>query len=230
MDKAAERVILDGLAAARPHDAIVSEESAADRRQTGVRWLIDPLDGTVNYLYGIPHYAVSIAAEVDGEMAAGVVLDVERGGRVRRGPGRRERRCDGGRDPLLGPDRSRRSRWSRPASTTASSLRAVQARSCSTILPAVRDIRRIGSAALDLCAVAAGQVDAFFEAGHARVGLGGRGADRPGGGSPGRRAAGTAPGTTTPRWPPTRPCSTLLHHVLVDGRCGCSVTQRAIAR
>lgn len=163
MDRAAERVILDGLSRSRPDDAVVSEESAATAGETGVRWLVDPLDGTVNYLYAIPHYAVSIAAEIDGVPALGVVLDVER--RLEyvasRGGGAT---CDG---------RSIRcSAQNEPAQALVATgfnydvgRRIAQARSMATVLPAVRDIRRFGSAALDLCAVASGQVDAFFEAG-----------------------------------------------------------------
>jgi myo-inositol-1(or 4)-monophosphatase len=163
MDKAAERVILEGLANARPGDAILSEESAATEGATGVRWLVDPLDGTVNYLYGIPHYAVSIAAEIDGEPVVGVVLDVERGLEYAavRGEGAT---CDG--VPIRC---SAQTDLSQSLVATGFNYsvepRLVQARGLVTILPAVRDIRRIGSAALDLCAVACGQVDAFFEAG-----------------------------------------------------------------
>jgi myo-inositol-1(or 4)-monophosphatase len=163
MDKGAERVILDGLRRARPQDAVVSEESAATAGDSGVRWLIDPLDGTVNYLYGIPHYAVSIAAEVDGQPEVAVVLDVERrieyvatrgGGATRDG---RTIQCsmqtDAGQALVA------------TGFNYGVELRRTQARELVTILPAVRDIRRAGSAALDLCAVASGQVDAFFEAG-----------------------------------------------------------------
>jgi myo-inositol-1(or 4)-monophosphatase len=163
MDKAAERVILAGLAAARPRDAVVSEESAATGGDTSVRWLIDPLDGTVNYLYGIPHYAVSVAAEVDGELTAGVVLDVERGVvyAAERGGGATR----GG----VAIHCSARADLSQALVATGFNysvqLRRVQARELASILPAVRDIRRTGSAALDLCAVASGEVDAFFEAG-----------------------------------------------------------------
>jgi myo-inositol-1(or 4)-monophosphatase len=163
MDRAAERVILEGLAEVRPGDAVVSEESAARDGTTGVRWLIDPLDGTVNYLYGIPHYAVSIAAEVDGELAIGVVLDVERGVEytaTRDGGATR----DG--DPI---SCSTQTEVAQSLVATGfgyeTERRMIQARSMATILPAVRDIRRFGSAAMDLCAVACGQVDAFFEAG-----------------------------------------------------------------
>jgi myo-inositol-1(or 4)-monophosphatase len=163
MDRAAERVILDGLARARPGDAIVSEESAATSGDTGVRWLVDPLDGTVNYLYDLGHYAVSIAAEVDDEMAVGVVLDVA---------GRREFTatlgegafCNG--RPIVCGSRTD------PGQALVATgfgygveLRTVQAQEIATILPAIRDIRRFGSAALDLCAVADGTIDAYFEAG-----------------------------------------------------------------
>jgi myo-inositol-1(or 4)-monophosphatase len=163
MDKAAERVILDGLRAARPGDAVVSEESPAQPGDTGVQWLVDPLDGTVNYFYAIPHYSVSIAAQIGAEVVAGVVYDVERrlvytatagGGAFRDGV---PIHCTTQSDPgmsLLGT-----------GFNYDVGMRRVQARAISQILPAVRDIRRAGSAALDLCAVASGQLDAFYESG-----------------------------------------------------------------
>jgi myo-inositol-1(or 4)-monophosphatase len=163
MDRAAERVILDGLARLRPDDAVISEESAATSGASGVRWLVDPLDGTVNYLYGIPHYAVSIAAEVNDVLAAGVVLDVERRlvYAATRGGGAT---CDG-----RALTCSTETELAQSLLATGFSYdverRTVQARSMVRVLPAVRDIRRFGSAALDLCAVALGQVDAFFESG-----------------------------------------------------------------
>jgi myo-inositol-1(or 4)-monophosphatase len=163
MDRAAERVILAGLRESRPDDAIVSEESPQQPGTSTVTWYVDPLDGTVNYLYGIPHYAVSIAAAIDGRLVAGVVADVERGVHYSavRGGGAwcdsRRLACSSQPDPAFalvgtgfGYDAERRS---------------VQARSLTSVLPVVRDIRRMGSAALDLCAVADGRLDAFFEAG-----------------------------------------------------------------
>lgn len=163
MDKAAERVILDGLAAARPDDSVVSEEGGGGEGTSEVTWLVDPLDGTVNYLYGIPQYAVSIAAQVAGVTACGVVVDVvpgiiytaiAGGGAFRDGT---RVSCSQQTDPafaLVGTgfaygvaDRTR------------------QASRMPALLPAIRDIRRMGSAALDLCAVACGQLDAFFETG-----------------------------------------------------------------
>jgi myo-inositol-1(or 4)-monophosphatase len=173
MDKAAEKVILDGLAEHRPDDAVVSEESvvshdsaASDGAQDvegGVRWLIDPLDGTVNYLYAIPHYAVSIAAQVDGTTVAGVVYDVERDELYS---------ATAGGGAYLGAERLACSTQTDPAFALVGTgfnydreVRAVQAETLASVLPRVRDIRRAGSAALDLCAVASGQLDAFYEAG-----------------------------------------------------------------
>ncbi|MBV9098832.1 MAG: inositol monophosphatase [Frankiaceae bacterium] len=161
MDRRAERIILDGLASARPHDRIVAEESGDNDRDAEVTWYVDPLDGTVNYLYGIPQYAVSIAAAVDTEVVAGVVLDVARDETyvaVRGWGATRQReplRCTAQPDPALalvgtGFDYS-------------AVTRAEQARVVAQILPKVRDIRREGSAALDLCAVAAGRLDAYYE-------------------------------------------------------------------
>lgn len=163
MDKAAEKVILDGLAAHRPDDAVVSEESSAQAGATGVRWLVDPLDGTVNYLYGIPQYAVSIAAEVDDAVACGVVYDVERDLLYRAVAGggayvdERPLACSDQTDPALALIGT--------GFNYDPVMRAAQAETLTTLLPRVRDIRRAGSAALDLCAVAAGQLDAFYEAG-----------------------------------------------------------------
>jgi myo-inositol-1(or 4)-monophosphatase len=163
MDKASERVILDGLAAARPDDAVVSEEGGGREGTTGLSWLVDPLDGTVNYLYGIPQYAVSIGVQDPAGALCGVVVDVvreitytaERGGGAFR---------DG--------ERIACSRQTDPAFALVGTgfsyqveLRRRQAARLPEFLPAVRDLRRAGSAALDLCAVACGQLDAFFEAG-----------------------------------------------------------------
>ena len=78
-DRSAERLIRRALLGARPDDAVVGEEGDDEPGTSGVRWIVDPIDGTVNFLYGIPQYAVSIAAELDGEVVAGVVLNVATG-------------------------------------------------------------------------------------------------------------------------------------------------------
>jgi myo-inositol-1(or 4)-monophosphatase len=163
MDRAAESVILDELRRRRPDDAVLAEESGVTEGRGGVTWIVDPLDGTVNYLYGVPQYAVSVAAAVGDEVVAGAVLDVPRdelytatrgGGAYRDGA----RLACSGQDDLA---------FALVATGFgyAARLRAHQAAVLTTVLPRVRDIRRAGCAALDLCSVAAGRVDAFYEAG-----------------------------------------------------------------
>jgi myo-inositol-1(or 4)-monophosphatase len=167
VDTASERLIVDRLLAARPEDGVLGEEGTVRDGTSGVRWVIDPIDGTVNFLYGLPAYAVSIAAEVAGQVRAGVVLNVATGelftataagGAHLVTPGRPEP------VPLFG---------SRPASLEQSLVatgfgyrveqRRAQGAVVAGLLPRVRDIRRHGSAALDLCAAAAGRVDAYYE-------------------------------------------------------------------
>ena len=162
-DQAAERAILERLRAERPDDSILAEETGSSTGASAVTWVIDPLDGTVNYLFGIPHFAVSIAARVDDVEVAGVVYDVSRdelyaatlgGGAT----------CDG--RPLhVSSQADPAFALTATGFAYKSSTRAVQAEALRTVLPRVRDVRRMGSAALDLCAVAAGRVDAFFEMG-----------------------------------------------------------------
>ncbi len=163
MDRAAEQLILDGIRAVRPEDAVLAEESGGGAGASGVRWIVDPLDGTVNYLYGIPEFAVSIAAEVDGVVVAGAVRDpskrltytaVRGGGAACNGV---PLRCSAVTDlgqALVGTGFG-----------YAATRRTKQASVLTHVLPRVRDIRRIGAAALDLCSVAAGHIDAFYERG-----------------------------------------------------------------
>ena len=173
-DKAAERLVVDGLRAARPGDAVLGEESGEVAGAGAVRWILDPIDGTVNYLYGIPQYAVSLAAEVDGEVRLGVVRNPVSGEvyTAIRGEGAY---ADGVR--LTGP---RPTRLAQALVATGFAYdrqrRARQATVVAGLLPRVRDIRRFGAAALDLCAVAEGRVDAYYERGiqpwdHAAGGL-----------------------------------------------------------
>jgi myo-inositol-1(or 4)-monophosphatase len=167
VDKASERLIVGRLLAARPDDGLLGEEGAAREGTSGVRWVVDPIDGTVNFLYDLPAYAVSIAAEVDGEVRAGVVLNVATGELFTA--------TAGGGAYLSSPARPEplRLTGSRPASleqtlvATGFGYRAEQRREqgavVARLLPRVRDIRRFGSAALDLCSVAAGRIDAYYE-------------------------------------------------------------------
>lgn len=163
VDGASERLIVDALLAARPGDGVLGEEGGGVRGTTGVRWIVDPIDGTVNYLYGLPAYAVSVAAEVDGEVVAGAVLDVAAdelysatlgGGAA----------CDGASIHCSGQTSLAQSLVATGFAYSAE-IRSRQAQLLTRVLPAVRDIRRVGSAALDLCWVARGRLDAYFEHG-----------------------------------------------------------------
>ncbi len=163
VDRAAEELIQRRLLEARPGDGVLGEEGASTESTTGVTWVVDPIDGTVNFLYGIPQYAVSIAAVVDGESLAGVVTNVATGEcfTAVRGEGAW---CDD--VPLAvreaGP-------LSQALVGTGFSyereVRALQAQAVARLLGHVRDVRRLGSAALDLCYVGAGRLDAYVEEG-----------------------------------------------------------------
>ncbi|HUP70730.1 MAG TPA: inositol monophosphatase family protein [Acidimicrobiales bacterium] len=163
MDRASEALIAELILGARPGDAFLGEEGTAGSGTTGVRWVVDPLDGTTNYLYGFPSWAVSIAAEIDGEPAIGVVFDPTHADTYRavRGEGAW---CNGERLKVLG------------ASDLATSLvatgfgydaavRAQQAQIVARLLPSVRDMRRAGAASVDLCWLARGRVDIYYERG-----------------------------------------------------------------
>lgn len=170
-DREVEVLIRSLLADARPDDGIVGEEGDDEPGATGVRWIVDPIDGTVNFLYGIPQYAVSVAAERDGVVVAGVVLDVARDTAY---VGRRETGPDG--QVTVTADRDGRPISVRSPAPLAQRLigtgfsyeagiRAIQADAVSRLLPRVRDIRRLGSCALDLCHVAEGLLDGYVEEG-----------------------------------------------------------------
>ena len=173
-DQAAEAMVKERLLGARPGDGMVGEEGDDLRGTSGVVWIVDPIDGTVNYLYGLPHFAVSIAAEVDGEVVAGVVvapaLDLEYvatlgGGATCNGRPVRPRPAVRLAERLVATGFS----YEQPARTR-------QAGYIAHLLPRVRDLRRLGSCALDLCGVASGTLDAYVEEGahiwdHAAAGL-----------------------------------------------------------
>jgi myo-inositol-1(or 4)-monophosphatase len=162
-DLAAERAIRAVIARRRPGDAILGEEGGETQEGEGLRWIVDPLDGTVNFLYGVPQWCVSVAVHDDDGGVAGIVFDplrdelfaAERGAAPTRG------------DVAL---------TGAPSSDLATSLvgtgfaysaevRAIQAQVVARLLPRVRDVRRMGSAALDLAWTAAGRYDAFYERG-----------------------------------------------------------------
>jgi myo-inositol-1(or 4)-monophosphatase len=172
VDTETERLLRDRLGQLRSGDAILGEEGGgptgpASLGSGAVTWVLDPIDGTVNFVYGIPAYSVSVAAQIDGISVAGAVVDVvgERlysaaaglGAYVTDAEGTRRLQCSTVDDlsrALVGTGFAYSGR-----------RRAVQAQLVSRILPVVRDVRRIGSAALDLCMVAAGRLDAYYEHG-----------------------------------------------------------------
>ena len=167
VDTACEELVVGRLLDARPDDGILGEEGGTRPGTSGVRWIVDPIDGTVNFLYGFPAYAVSIAAEVRGRTAAGVVVNAATGEMFTA--------TAGGGARLSSPTRPRPEllSGSRPASleqtlvATGFGYRVEQRRAqgavVAELLTRVRDIRRNGSAALDLCSAAAGRVDAYYE-------------------------------------------------------------------
>jgi myo-inositol-1(or 4)-monophosphatase len=172
VDTETERLLRDRLAQLRSGDPVLGEEiggpaDPAASAAGAVTWVLDPIDGTVNFVYGIPAYAVSVAAQVGGVSVAGAVADVM-GGRVYSAAaglgahlideqGTRPLRCTAVDDlsmALVGTGFA----YSRKR-------RTVQAALVAKMLPVVRDVRRIGSAAMDLCMVAAGRLDAYYEHG-----------------------------------------------------------------
>ncbi len=162
-DHALETLIRRRLAELRPGDAVVGEEHGGVVEHTPTLWVVDPIDGTVNYLYGLPWYAVSVAAVRDGVSVAGAVHEPA-SGRLWSASAGGGATCDGRPLRVSGASEVAMSLLSTGFSYSAQ-RRVSQVRMISGLLPHVRDVRRAGSAALDLCAVAAGWVDAYLEHG-----------------------------------------------------------------
>jgi myo-inositol-1(or 4)-monophosphatase len=161
-DKASEALILDLIGSKRPSDGVLSEEGGGESSSSGLTWVVDPLDGTVNYLFGIPAWAVSIAIEDENGGVVGVVHQPTTGETfaAERGQGARL----GGRPVRVSPRKELSSALVGTGFAYDSRARVVQAELATKVLPAARDIRRAGSAALDLAAVTCGRLDAFYEA------------------------------------------------------------------
>lgn len=169
VDTETERLLRDRLAELRPGDPIVGEEeggSAVGHRGRPT-WVLDPIDGTVNFVYGIEAYAVSVGVQVDGRSVAGAVANVPtgevfsaalgEGAHLRRDGVSMALRCNDVSDvsmALVGTGFG-----------YSPEQRRQQAEVLARLLPGVRDVRRVGSCALDLCMVAAGRLDAYYELG-----------------------------------------------------------------
>ena len=162
-DRAAEDLIYGRLTRARPGDGFLGEEGASAESTTGVTWVVDPIDGTVNFLYEIPQYAVSIAASRDGRTVAGVVVNVA-SGEVFTATAGGGAHLDG-RPLRVRAAAPLEQRLVATGFSYVRDTRRLQAEAVSRMLATVRDVRRLGSAALDLCALAAGRVDAYVEEG-----------------------------------------------------------------
>lgn len=162
-DRAAEELIADRLARQRPNDAILGEEGTGRGGSSDVRWIIDPIDGTTNYVYGIPSYCVSIAVEIAGVPAVGVVYEPVAGDCYAARAGGAATK--NGVPISVNQDPSLETALIATGFGYLADRRRGQAEVLLGLLPTVRDIRRFGSAALDLCHVAEGQVDAYYERG-----------------------------------------------------------------
>lgn len=166
-DRETEKLIRDALAVARPADGFFGEESGAEAGTSGLTWVVDPIDGTVNFLYGIPHYAVSIAV-VEGDPdpltwtalaaavvnpASGELFTATAGGGA----------FLGGEEIRVAPPVELSQALVATGFAYDSGERGRQGAIVSQLLPLVRDIRRLGTASLDLCFVACGRANAYYE-------------------------------------------------------------------
>lgn len=176
MDQRAQDHLLDRLAEVAPDDGVFGEEEGARLGTSGITWVVDPIDGTVNYLYEIGAYAVSVAAVVGDPSrpgawrpVAGAVVNPVTGEvySAARGRGSTRRVGAGAPERLVAPARADDLSVALVATgfAYAAPTRAWQGELVARLLPRVRDVRRIGSAALDLCRLADGQVDAYYETG-----------------------------------------------------------------
>lgn len=163
MDVAAEKLIVDAILSARPDDGIIGEEGSQRASQSGITWVIDPLDGTVNYFYGMPGWNVSIAAKDSDGVIVGVVTapTINSTWNAQRGGGAFYNgspiHCN---DPV---------ELDRALIATGFqydvAVRDVQLKTINYLVPKIRDLRRNGAAAVDLCYVAMGAIDGYFEDG-----------------------------------------------------------------
>ncbi len=163
VDGECERLIVDGILAARPDDGVLGEEGSDRSGRSGVSWLVDPIDGTTNYVYGHAGWAVSVAAAVDGTVVAGAVVDPTHGDTFAAASGRGATRNGAPIAPTdtaeLGSALIATGFGYQPAQ------RAAQADRLRHVLPRVGNLRRMGAASTDLCWVACGRVDGYYEDG-----------------------------------------------------------------
>jgi myo-inositol-1(or 4)-monophosphatase len=163
VDREAEDALIAVITKARPRDSIISEEGASRSGSSEVTWVLDPLDGTANLVHGHPHYAVSVGVLVNGKRRLGVVLDSS-DGRLYVGVKGRGATCEA--TPLTPSHQTElQSALVGTGFLPDPVVRVQQAEILKSVLPKVLDIRRSGSPALDLCSVASGRLDAYYEFG-----------------------------------------------------------------
>lgn len=167
VDRESEAFIREALLKARPHDAFFGEEGTEGSGTTGITWVVDPIDGTVNFLYDIPHYAVSIAA-IEGDVdpttwrvLAGVVLNPATGDLYHAAEGTGA--FHGDRSIHVAPPVDLSQALLATGFAYSPTVRLYQAELLTRVLPKVRDLRRMGTASLDLTMVATGRANIFFE-------------------------------------------------------------------
>ena len=168
VDTETERLLRDRLAELRPGEHILGEEEGGSTGgRDGLTWVLDPIDGTVNFVYGIENYAVSVAVQRDGASLAGAVANVPAGALYSAALGHGARLQRDGVTTQLGSSAAVELSMSLVGTgfSYAPEQRIRQAEILTRLLPVVRDVRRLGSSALDLCMVAAGQLDAYYEDG-----------------------------------------------------------------
>lgn len=168
IDEACEELIRSRILTARPHDGFRGEEGDDLVGTSPVEWIVDPIDGTVNFVYGLPFYAVSIAAAVDGVVEVGYVVNIADGEEFTaiRGRGSYAGSAATGSVRLMAPTVERLGHaLVATGYNYVPEVRTKQAAAVAKMLPQVRDVRRTGSAALDLCGLAAGRYDAYVEQG-----------------------------------------------------------------
>ena len=162
-DRQAEEAARAWLEKHCPEDGILGEELGTTRPEARRRWILDPIDGTTNYLYGHPGYGISIAVEVDGETAVGVVHDPLHGDRftaVRGGEATRN-----GEPIRVSDEIELGSALIATGFAYTAAERVAQAEVLASVIGSIRDVRRMGAAAVDLCSVACGRVDGYYERG-----------------------------------------------------------------
>lgn len=167
MDRGAEQIIVQMIDEHFPDDGLLGEEGSARPGRSGFRWVIDPLDGTVNYLYRLPHWGVAIGIECDQDAVAGVVTVPRLGLEYTAAVGHGAYRTDTLGERAIHASAVQSLSLSLVATgfNYDAQVRTWQADAIRHVIPVVRDIRRLGAGAVDLCLVADGTVDAYFEYG-----------------------------------------------------------------